>query len=169
MIVKFRTMDVDAESRRDELLHLNELDGGPLFKIKGEDPRITRVGGFLRSLEHRRAAAALERAARRHEPRRPAAVRRPRVRPDHRLGRRRLETTPGITGPWQVLGRNDVPFEEMVKLDYVYVTNWSLWWDVRILCQTIPVVLSAGGPTDDHHRAPRRRVARARHRPPTSS
>ena len=54
---------------------------------------------------------------------------------------RRLETTPGITGLWQVLGRNDIPFEEMVKLDYVYVTNWSLWWDIKILCQTHP-----GGP-----------------------
>ncbi len=52
---------------------------------------------------------------------------------------RRLETTPGITGLWQVLGRNDIPFDEMVKLDYVYVTNWSLWWDIKILCQTIPV------------------------------
>ena len=52
---------------------------------------------------------------------------------------------PGITGLWQVLGRNDIPFEEMVKLDYVYVTNWSLWWDIKILFQTIPVVLGRRG------------------------
>ncbi len=58
---------------------------------------------------------------------------------------RRLETTPGITGLWQVLGRNDIPFEEMVKLDYVYVTNWSLWWDIKILVQTLPVVLNRRG------------------------
>ena len=51
---------------------------------------------------------------------------------------RRLETTPGITGLWQVLGRNDIPFEEMVKLDYVYVTNWSLWWDIKILRPDAP-------------------------------
>jgi lipopolysaccharide/colanic/teichoic acid biosynthesis glycosyltransferase len=53
--------------------------------------------------------------------------------------------TPGITGLWQVLGRNDIPFEEMTKLDYLYVTNWSLWWDLKILCQTIPVVLGRRG------------------------
>jgi lipopolysaccharide/colanic/teichoic acid biosynthesis glycosyltransferase len=58
---------------------------------------------------------------------------------------RRLETTPGITGLWQVLGRNDIPFEEMVKLDYVYVTNWSLWWDIKILVQTLPTVLNRRG------------------------
>jgi lipopolysaccharide/colanic/teichoic acid biosynthesis glycosyltransferase len=58
---------------------------------------------------------------------------------------RRLETTPGITGLWQVLGRNDIPFEEMVKLDYVYVTNWSLWWDIKILVQTLPTVLKRQG------------------------
>ena len=58
---------------------------------------------------------------------------------------RRLDLTPGITGLWQVLGRNDMPFDEMVKLDYIYVTNWSLWWDIKILCQTIPVVLARRG------------------------
>ncbi len=52
---------------------------------------------------------------------------------------------PGITGLWQVLGRNDIPFDEMVKLDYIYVTNWSLWWDIKILVQTIPVVLGRKG------------------------
>ncbi len=145
LIDKFRTMFVDAESRRDELLHLNEVDG-PLFKIKGDDPRVTRVGGFLRRCEHRRAAPAVERAARRHEPRRaarPSWCTRPTRSPAGPA--RRLDTTPGITGLWQVLGRNDIPFEEMVKLDYLYVTNWSLWWDVRILYQTVPVVLQAQG------------------------
>ena len=58
---------------------------------------------------------------------------------------RRLDMTPGITGLWQVLGRNDIPFDEMTKLDYLYVTNWSLWWDLKILCQTIPVVLGRRG------------------------
>ena len=76
----------------------------------------------------------------------PAPVRGPRVRARSPAGpSRRLDLTPGITGLWQVLGRNDIPFEEMVKLDYIYVTNWSLWWDLKILCQTIPVVLSRRG------------------------
>jgi lipopolysaccharide/colanic/teichoic acid biosynthesis glycosyltransferase len=56
-----------------------------------------------------------------------------------------LRMRPGITGLWQVLGRNDIPFDEMVKLDYVYVTNWSLWWDMKILFQTVPVVLARRG------------------------
>ena len=60
-------------------------------------------------------------------------------------GGRRLDMTPGITGLWQVLGRNDLPFEEMVKLDYLYVTNWSVWWDLKILCQTFPVVFAGRG------------------------
>ncbi len=47
---------------------------------------------------------------------------------------------PGITGLWQVLGRNEIPFSEMVKLDYIYVTTWSLWRDVRLLFQTLPLV-----------------------------
>ena len=62
-----------------------------------------------------------------------------------RLGRPPPRPHPGITGLWQVRGRNDVPFDEMVQLDYMYVTNWSLWWDLKILGQTIPVVLSRRG------------------------
>jgi lipopolysaccharide/colanic/teichoic acid biosynthesis glycosyltransferase len=58
---------------------------------------------------------------------------------------RRLDMAPGMTGLWQVLGRNDLAFEEMTKLDYLYVTNWSLWWDLKILVQTVPVVLRRSG------------------------
>ena len=57
-------------------------------------------------------------------------------------GRRRLDLTPGITGLWQVLGRTSIPFEEMVNLDYLYVTNWSLWQDIRLLMRTLPAVVS---------------------------
>jgi lipopolysaccharide/colanic/teichoic acid biosynthesis glycosyltransferase len=60
-------------------------------------------------------------------------------------GRSRLDLTPGITGVWQVLGRTNIPFEEMVKLDYLYVTNWSLWTDVRLILRTLPVVISRRG------------------------
>jgi lipopolysaccharide/colanic/teichoic acid biosynthesis glycosyltransferase len=59
--------------------------------------------------------------------------------------RGRLDLTPGITGYWQVLGRTRIPFEEMVKLDYLYVTNWSLWGDVRLILRTLPVVLRRSG------------------------
>jgi len=59
--------------------------------------------------------------------------------------RRRLDLTPGITGLWQVMGRNEIGFDEMVKLDYLYVNNWSLWWDVKILLRTAPVVFLRRG------------------------
>jgi lipopolysaccharide/colanic/teichoic acid biosynthesis glycosyltransferase len=50
-----------------------------------------------------------------------------------------------MTGLWQVLGRNDIPYDEMLKLDYLYVTGWSVWWDLRILCETVPAVLRRKG------------------------
>ena len=115
-----------------------------------QDPLTTRAspvsGASCASLEPRRAPAAVERRPGRDVARRPAA-RSSCTRPDQITGwaGRRLETTPGITGLWQVLGRNDIPFDEMVKLDYVYVTNWSLWWDMKILFQTLPVVLARRG------------------------
>jgi lipopolysaccharide/colanic/teichoic acid biosynthesis glycosyltransferase len=59
--------------------------------------------------------------------------------------RHRLDLLPGITGLWQVLGRSDIPFSEMVTLDYLYVNNWSLWGDVKLLLRTISVVLARRG------------------------
>jgi lipopolysaccharide/colanic/teichoic acid biosynthesis glycosyltransferase len=59
--------------------------------------------------------------------------------------RRRLDLRPGITGPWQVLGRSEIPFEEMVKLDYLYVTAWSLGYDLKLLARTVPVVFNVRG------------------------
>jgi lipopolysaccharide/colanic/teichoic acid biosynthesis glycosyltransferase len=59
--------------------------------------------------------------------------------------RNRVDLTPGITGYWQVLGRTRIPFEEMVKLDYLYVMNWSLWEDVRLMLKTLPVVIGGHG------------------------
>ena len=55
--------------------------------------------------------------------------------------RRRLDIRPGITGLWQVRGRNDVPYDEMIRLDYLYVTTWSVWWDFRIILTAVPLVL----------------------------
>ncbi len=144
-IVKFRTMVADAESMRFALGHLNEMEGGgPLFKIH-DDPRITRVGRFLRkwSIDELPQLWNVLRGEMSLVGPRPFVVH----ESEQITGwaSRRLDTTPGITGLWQVLGRNDIAFEEMVKLDYVYVTNWSLWWDIKILVQTLPVVLARRG------------------------
>ncbi|HEU0023806.1 MAG TPA: sugar transferase [Thermoleophilaceae bacterium] len=142
-IVKFRTMYADAERQRIALAPLNEIQGA-LFKIK-DDPRVTRLGRFLRrsSLDELPQLWNVLKGEMSLVGPRPFVV--------HESSQitgwasRRLDITPGITGLWQVLGRNDLPFDEMVKLDYIYVTNWSLWWDLKILGQTIPVVLSRRG------------------------
>jgi exopolysaccharide biosynthesis polyprenyl glycosylphosphotransferase len=143
-IVKFRTMFTGAEQQRSEVLHMNEVDG-PLFKIKGKDPRVTRIGSFLRrtSLDELPQLWNVLRGEMSLVGPRPFVV----YEADKITGwaTRRLDMTPGLTGLWQVLGRNDIPFEEMTKLDYLYVTNWSLWWDLKIICQTIPVVLGKRG------------------------
>ena len=144
-IWKFRTMNPDAEARRFELEHLNDMEGaGPLFKIR-EDPRVTRVGRFLRrtSLDELPQLFNVVGGT--------MSLVGPRPFVTHEAiqiggwGARRLDLTPGITGLWQVMGRNDVPFEEMVRLDYMYVTNWSVWWDLRLLLQTVPRVLTGRG------------------------
>ena len=143
-IVKFRTMRIGAEQQRSDVLHMNEVDG-PLFKIKGIDPRVTRVGGFLRktSLDELPQLWNVLKGEMSLVGPRPFVV----YEADLITGwaTRRLDMTPGITGLWQVLGRNDIPFEEMTKLDYLSVTKWSVWWDFKILCQTIPVVLGRRG------------------------
>jgi lipopolysaccharide/colanic/teichoic acid biosynthesis glycosyltransferase len=59
--------------------------------------------------------------------------------------RRRLNLTPGMTGVWQVMGRTNIPFEQMVMLDYLNVANWSLWGDVKLILQTVPVILTRRG------------------------
>lgn len=143
-IYKFRSMELDAESRRGEVLHLNEVDG-PLFKVKGEDPRVTRVGRFLRrtSLDELPQLFNVLRGNMSLVGPRPFVL----YEADEITGwaNRRMDMTPGITGVWQTMGRNDIPYDEMVKLDYLYVTNWSLWWDFKILCQTVPSVLRRHG------------------------
>ena len=144
-IWKFRTMVQDAESQRFAMAHLNEMEGsGPLFKIK-DDPRVSRVGRFLRrtSIDELPQLFNVVGGT--------MSLVGPRPFVTHEAiqiegwGKRRLDLTPGITGLWQVRGRNDVPFDEMVQLDYMYVTNWSVWWDLRLLVQTVPQVLSQRG------------------------
>jgi exopolysaccharide biosynthesis polyprenyl glycosylphosphotransferase len=144
-MAKFRTMHVGAEEDRGSVQHLNEVDG-PLFKVKdGRDPRVTSVGEFLRrtSIDELPQLWNVVRGHMSLVGPRPFVV----YEADQITGwaKRRLDMTPGITGLWQMLGRNDIPFEEMVRLDYLYVTSWSLWWDLKILFQTIPVVFRGRG------------------------
>jgi exopolysaccharide biosynthesis polyprenyl glycosylphosphotransferase len=142
-MMKFRTMVVGADKMKADLLHLNEATG-PMFKIE-RDPRITSVGRFLRktSLDELPQLWNVLRGEMSLVGPRPLIP----DEDDHVIGwhRTRLELTPGLTGPWQVAGRTAVPFEEMVKMDYLYVAEWSLWNDIRLLLRTMPVVLLGRG------------------------
>ena len=109
------------------------------------DPRITRMGRFLRltSLDELPQLWNILRGDM------SLVGPRPLIEAEDRQiagwARSRLELTPGLTGLWQVLGRTNIPFEEMVKLDYMYVTNWSLWSDVRLILRTLPAVVTRRG------------------------
>ena len=142
-IYKFRTMVQDAEARKTEVAHLNRhaREGGDprMFKIAG-DPRVTRVGRFLRrfSLDELPQLINVLRGEM------TLVGPRPLIPDEDRhvegWGRKRLDLKPGMTGMWQVLGRNEIPFGEMVKLDYLYVTTWSLANDLLLLVRTLPLV-----------------------------
>jgi exopolysaccharide biosynthesis polyprenyl glycosylphosphotransferase len=140
---KFRTMVMDADQRKDEVAHLNKHarpGGDPrMFKISG-DPRTTRVGRFLRrySLDELPQLLNVLKGDMSLIGPRPLILEEDQF--IESWARKRLLLKPGMTGLWQVLGRSAIPFEEMVKLDYVYVTTWSLANDIRLLIQTVPVV-----------------------------
>jgi exopolysaccharide biosynthesis polyprenyl glycosylphosphotransferase len=140
---KFRTMVVDAEARKADLAALNEADG-PIFKIRN-DPRVTRIGRFLRrsSLDELPQLWNVLRGEMSLVGPRPPTPAEVEEYDDWHY--RRLEVTPGMTGLWQVLGRSDTSFDEMVRLDIYYAENWSPALDLRILVQTIPVVLLGKG------------------------
>jgi exopolysaccharide biosynthesis polyprenyl glycosylphosphotransferase len=136
---KFRTMVANAEERKAELAQLNEADG-PLFKIKN-DPRVTRVGRFLRrtsldELPQLWNVLMGEMSLVGPRPGLPAEV--AAYEPWHR---RRLEVLPGMTGLSQTLGRSDLSWDEIVRLDIYYAENWTLGMDLRIMLQTVPAVL----------------------------
>jgi exopolysaccharide biosynthesis polyprenyl glycosylphosphotransferase len=140
---KFRTMVVDAEERKAELAALNEADG-PLFKIRN-DPRMTRVGRFLRrySLDELPQLWNILRGDMSWVGPRPATPEEVAQYEDWHY--RRLTVVPGLTGLSQVLGRSDISFDETVRLDIFYTENWTPGMDLRILLQTIPVVISGRG------------------------
>ncbi|HWQ13824.1 MAG TPA: sugar transferase [Roseiflexaceae bacterium] len=140
---KFRTMVADAEERKAELQALNEADG-PLFKIRN-DPRTTAVGRFLRrySLDELPQLWNILRGEMSWVGPRPATP--AEVEQFQEWHHRRFEVTPGLTGLSQVLGRSDISFDEMVRLDIFYAEHWSPAMDVRILLQTVPAVLYGKG------------------------
>jgi exopolysaccharide biosynthesis polyprenyl glycosylphosphotransferase len=145
-IFKFRTMSADAEERKAAVSGLNKhtFEGGDprMFKIH-DDPRVTRVGRVLRRYsldEFPQLLNVLSGDMSLVGPR-PLILEEDNHVLDWR--RRRLDLKPGITGLWQVLGRDGIPFEEMVMLDYLYVTTWSLLGDVKLILRTIPVFFRA--------------------------
>jgi exopolysaccharide biosynthesis polyprenyl glycosylphosphotransferase len=141
-MLKFRTMVDGADALKAQLRHRNEADG--LFKI-ADDPRVTRVGRLLRrtSMDELPQLINVLRGEMSLVGPRPLVVEEDRMVDGWH--RRRLHLTPGMTGHWQILGSARIPLSEMVKIDYLYVTNWSLWGDVKILLRTIPYLLRRRG------------------------
>jgi exopolysaccharide biosynthesis polyprenyl glycosylphosphotransferase len=144
-MLKFRTMYADAERRKPELLALNEMREGVMFKIRC-DPRVTPVGRMLRRLSLDELPQLLN--VLRGEM--SLVGPRPLVLPEaEALAEawqvRRLDLRPGMTGAWQVAGRSNLTFREMVRLDYQYVAGWTLARDIEILAATVPAVLSGRG------------------------
>jgi exopolysaccharide biosynthesis polyprenyl glycosylphosphotransferase len=143
-IYKFRTMVADADERKDEVAHLNKhANGDPrMFKVPG-DPRMTGIGKLLR----RFSLDELPQLINVLKGEMSLVGARPLILDEDRFvaewARRRLDLKPGMTGLWQVLGASEIPFEEMIRLDYLYVTDWSLWNDFRIIFKTAPAVLRA--------------------------
>lgn len=143
-VLKFRSMKVGADAVKDQLADLDLHRGSVMFKIR-RDPRVTRVGAVLRrtSLDELPQLWNIVRGDMSLVGPRPLIERE--AQQVEGCYRRRSELTPGLTGLWQVNGRSEVPFEAMVNLDYLYVTTWSLWGDVKILVKTVPAVLARRG------------------------
>ncbi|RKX24700.1 MAG: hypothetical protein DRP45_07655 [Candidatus Zixiibacteriota bacterium] len=142
-LLKFRTMCSDAENKQRELLEKNEMSG-PVFKMK-QDPRITPVGRFLRKYsidELPQFFNVLRGEMSLVGPRPPLPREVSRFEP---WQHRKLSVKPGLTCLWQVNGRNEIDFEEWMRLDLRYIDNWSLWLDAKILAKTLPAVMKGSG------------------------
>ena len=143
-VFKFRTMVDDAELLKSEVAHLNmHVNDDPrMFKVP-DDPRVTRVGGFLRRTRIDELPQLFNVICGEMSLVGP----RPLILDEDqyvvRWARCRLKLKPGMTGLWQVLGASDIPFDEMTKLDYLYVTNWSLREDLRLIMLTLPALARA--------------------------
>ena len=142
-IYKFRSMNVEAEEKLEQLKDYNEMNG-PVFKMKN-DPRVTPVGCLLRRTSIDELPQLInvlkgEMSLVGPRPPLPAEI-------DHydRWQRRRLSVKPGLTCLWQISGRNNVDFKEWMNLDLLYIDNWSLWLDIRILLKTLLVVVRGSG------------------------
>ena len=141
---KFRSMYIDAEERKRSLMTENEMQGGTTFKIK-DDPRITRVGRFIRKAsidELPQLWNVLVGQMSLVGPRPPVPQE---VEKYSAYDKQRLIVKPGITCIWQVSGRSDIPFKDQVRLDVEYIRKRSLWMDLLLLLRTIPAVLLARG------------------------
>ncbi len=142
-LFKFRSMVEGADAQKSLIADKNEADG-PIFKMR-RDPRVTRIGGFLRRLsldELPQIFNVLLGQMSLVGPRPPLPQE---VKEYNEWHWKRLRVLAGMTGLWQVSGRSELSFEEMVKLDIYYIENWSLWLDIKILLKTIPVVLLSKG------------------------
>jgi lipopolysaccharide/colanic/teichoic acid biosynthesis glycosyltransferase len=143
-IFKFRTMVVGADAQKAKLLHLNQYGDARLFKIK-DDPRVTRLGRFLRrsSLDELPQLWNVLRGDMSLVGPRPCVPEEMATYAPHHM--ERLFVVPGVTGPWQVNGRNSVSdFEEVVRLDQDYIRSWSLVRDLLILAKTLPSLFRRG-------------------------
>lgn len=142
--IKFRSMVMNADKIKDQLLDKNESKAGVIFKMK-KDPRVTKTGRFIRRFsidELPQLFNVLKGDMSLVGPRPPL----PREVAEYTLlDRKRLHVMPGITCLWQVKGRSDIPFDEQVQLDMQYIKSSSFWKDVKILIMTIPAVISGKG------------------------
>ncbi len=140
---KFRSMYTDAASRQAGLEESNEASG-PLFKIK-DDPRVTKIGRFMRrySIDEMPQVLNVLRGEMSLVGPRPLPLRDYVQLEDWH--RKRYLVLPGMTGLWQVSGRIDLSFDDLVRLDFYYLENWSIWLDISILAKTLPAVLARRG------------------------
>jgi lipopolysaccharide/colanic/teichoic acid biosynthesis glycosyltransferase len=148
-IYKFRTMVRNADERKAEVAHLNRhaRPGGDarMFKIEN-DPRTTRVGRLLRKYSIDELPQLINVVTGDMSLVGPRPLIPEEDQYVREWARQRMSLKPGITGPWQVYGKSNMPFGEMVKLDYHYVTGWSLANDCRLLLRTLPLVVSGSSP-----------------------